>query len=211
MTPANEGIEIIRAENKDTVLVPARTGAKGTSKTVLRALMKIDDTGRVGQLTAQGRWPTATTSGGFLFHCHILEHAARGMMGFFEVFDPASPFANLGGATANTSGGHSYLSGTGTVTGGNPMTIDLQDATPGALSVMVVSPSTTVFPLTLGYILPTVNFVIGPFIPDAFGNVNQHFTWPTGLPAGTELFWQFATFETASDFHVSNALSTKQL
>lgn len=211
VTPANEGVEIKRAENKDTLLIPARTGAKGTSKTVVRALMKIDDTGRVGRLTAQGRWPTATTSGGFLFHCHILEHAARGMMGFFEVFDPASPFANLGGATANLSGGHSYLSGTGTVTGGNPMTVDLQDAIPGALSVMVVSPSQTVIPLNSGFILPTVNFVIGPFFADANGDVNQNFVWPAGLPSGTELFWQFATFETASDFHLSNALSTKQL
>jgi FtsP/CotA-like multicopper oxidase with cupredoxin domain len=31
--------------------------------------------------------PTATTSGGWLFHCHILEHSARGMMGFFEVYE----------------------------------------------------------------------------------------------------------------------------
>ncbi|MFT7664127.1 MAG: FtsP/CotA-like multicopper oxidase with cupredoxin domain, partial [Planctomycetota bacterium] len=100
VTPAFNYFEFpTQITNKDTILVPARTGAKGTSNTTLRALMLIDDTGREGRLTAQGRWPTANTSGGYLFHCHILEHVTRGMMGFFEVFDPTDPFANLGGAT----------------------------------------------------------------------------------------------------------------
>ncbi len=35
-------------------------------------------------LDAGGKVPTATRSGGWLAHCHILEHSARGMMTFFQ-------------------------------------------------------------------------------------------------------------------------------
>ncbi|MFT5285707.1 MAG: FtsP/CotA-like multicopper oxidase with cupredoxin domain, partial [Planctomycetota bacterium] len=212
VTPAFNYFEFpTQITNKDTILVPARTGAKGTSNTTLRALMLIDDTGREGRLTAQGRWPTANTSGGYLFHCHILEHVTRGMMGFFEVFDPTDPFANLGGATANIAGGHAYLSGTGDVTAGTPLTIDLQDSIPGAPSFLAIGATQTVVPLTLGFFLPTLTLVLGPNMPDALGNINKNYTWPAGLPAGTEIFWQWATFDTPTDISVSNALRTRQL
>lgn len=72
-------------EWKDTIIVPKRPGAKGSSRTMLRAAVKFDDTGRVGQVYAAGKTPSATKSGGWLFHCHIMEHSAKGMMSFFEV------------------------------------------------------------------------------------------------------------------------------
>jgi FtsP/CotA-like multicopper oxidase with cupredoxin domain len=212
VTPDKNKFEYPRQrENKDTILVPARPGAKGTSRTVLRALMKITDEGREGILAAQGRWPTADSSGGFLYHCHILEHAGRGMMGFYEIFDPTDPFANLGGATADLAGGHSYLRGSGDTQPGMPFSVTLQDATPGAPSFMVVGASQAIAPLTLGFFVPFPDVIKGPFSPNAMGKIVRNFTWPTGLPAGTELFWQYATFESPTAFNVSNALRTKQL
>lgn len=72
-------------EEKDTIHLPARPGAKGRSRTITRLAVEIDDTGREGQVAASGKDPTATESGGWVFHCHILEHADSGMMSFLQV------------------------------------------------------------------------------------------------------------------------------
>lgn len=72
-------------EAKDTIIVPARPGAAGVSRTILRAAVVFDDTGREGQIAASGKTPGATTSGGWVMHCHILEHADLGMMSFIEL------------------------------------------------------------------------------------------------------------------------------
>jgi len=76
-------------EWKDTVAIPARPGAAMRSRTVQRYAMKIDDTGREGQVAASGKVPSETGSGGWLLHCHINEHSRNGMGTFFEVFEPA--------------------------------------------------------------------------------------------------------------------------
>ena len=73
-------------ENKDVVIVPRRPGlVRGASRTIMRMAVKFDDTGRQGKIFAAGKVPTATTSGGWLFHCHVLEHATLGMMSFLQV------------------------------------------------------------------------------------------------------------------------------
>ena len=76
-------------EWKDTVAMPPRPGAAMRSRTVMRFAMKIDDTGREGQVAASGKTPTDEESGGWLLHCHINEHSRNGMGTFFEVFEPA--------------------------------------------------------------------------------------------------------------------------
>ena len=76
-------------EWKDTVAMPARPGAAMRSRTVQRFAMKIDDTGREGQVAASGKVPTEDESGGWLLHCHINEHSRNGMGTFFEVIEPA--------------------------------------------------------------------------------------------------------------------------
>ncbi len=76
-----------RVENKDTIHLPRRPGlTMGKSWTISRLAIRFSDVGREGQILASGKMPTATTSGGWLFHCHILEHGARGMANFVQVF-----------------------------------------------------------------------------------------------------------------------------
>jgi FtsP/CotA-like multicopper oxidase with cupredoxin domain len=88
-TPENNSVVPFDAvEVKDTILMPKRPGARGRSRTILRAAVHFDDTGREGQTEAFGKLPGETTSGGWLLHCHLLEHAARGMMSFFQVLNP---------------------------------------------------------------------------------------------------------------------------
>ena len=85
--PANN--RIIREthlENRDTVFLVRRPGTvPGRSWSITRLVTRFDDAGREGQIFAGGKVPTATTSGGWLLHCHVLEHSARGMMSFFQV------------------------------------------------------------------------------------------------------------------------------
>ena len=75
-------------EDKDTIFIPRRPGSKGRSKTISRLAVAIDDTGREGQAVAFGKTPGDDFSGGWIYHCHILEHANRGMMSFLQVIDP---------------------------------------------------------------------------------------------------------------------------
>lgn len=82
----NRTVPYPMVENKDVVIIPKRPGlVRGRSRTVMRLAVKFDDTGRQGQIFASNKVPTGTTSGGWLFHCHVLEHSARGMMSFLQV------------------------------------------------------------------------------------------------------------------------------
>ncbi len=73
-------------ENKDTFLVKRRPGfVPGESFSIARFAVTFDEAGREGRIDADGKVPTATRSGGWLAHCHVLEHAAGGMMTFFQV------------------------------------------------------------------------------------------------------------------------------
>jgi FtsP/CotA-like multicopper oxidase with cupredoxin domain len=72
-------------EDKDTIFLPGRTGARGKSRTITRLALTIDDAGREGQIVAYGKAPSTDLSGGWVVHCHLLEHSSRGMMSFLQV------------------------------------------------------------------------------------------------------------------------------
>lgn len=75
-------------EHKDTFLIKRRPGTvPGQSFSLTRFAVRFDESGREQQVAAYDLAPTATRSGGWLAHCHILEHAALGMMTFFQVTD----------------------------------------------------------------------------------------------------------------------------
>ncbi|NQY36522.1 MAG: multicopper oxidase family protein [Alteromonadaceae bacterium] len=74
-------------EEKDTIHLPRRPGMMmGKSWSITRLAIRFSDEGREGQILASGKMPTDTTSGGWLFHCHILDHGARGMANFLQIF-----------------------------------------------------------------------------------------------------------------------------
>jgi len=71
-------------ETKDTILIPARTGLKGRSRAIVKLAVTFDGLSREGNISASGKTPSLGTnsellSGGWFVHCHILEHADRGM------------------------------------------------------------------------------------------------------------------------------------
>ncbi len=89
----NRKEEPLRLAWEDTIRIPKRAGLSlGRSYTIVRLAMRFDDADLpVGlrrapaQLLAGGLSPGATSSGGWLVHCHFLEHAAKGMMSFIAV------------------------------------------------------------------------------------------------------------------------------
>ncbi len=75
-------------ENKDTIPLASRHGdVPGRSFTITRLAVTFSDEGREGQIAAAGKTPSEDGSGGWLAHCHILEHSSKGMMTFFQVGD----------------------------------------------------------------------------------------------------------------------------
>ncbi|MGH7859474.1 MAG: multicopper oxidase family protein, partial [Candidatus Binatia bacterium] len=103
--PSLNRIETFDAvEEKDTIRIPgppmpACTGtcggptecpicAPGTAYTILRAAVRFDDAGREHDIEAYGKFPQPDRSGGWMIHCHLLEHAESGMMTYFELRKP---------------------------------------------------------------------------------------------------------------------------
>jgi len=85
-------------EIKDSILLPRRSGMAGRSWTILRAAVRFDDNDLppylrrdVWELVAYGKTSPINPgdlSGGWLAHCHFLEHADSGMMNFLNLFYP---------------------------------------------------------------------------------------------------------------------------
>jgi FtsP/CotA-like multicopper oxidase with cupredoxin domain len=75
---------------KPAVLVPRRRGAKGRSRTIVRLAVTFDATDRTG-LEAFGKSPSEGLSGGWIAHCHILEHADRGMVTWLNLTGADAP------------------------------------------------------------------------------------------------------------------------
>ena len=191
---------------KDTIRIPARLGAKGSSKSITRLLVHFDDTGRVGRTEAMGQDPTLdpagnVTSGGWLFHCHVLEHSARGMLSFLEVRDPTNPFILLGKGKPGSS--QPYLTGSGSLATG--INLNLTNAPPNKLVYMVHSNFLGNIAWGGGTLVPLLNQHAFARTTDAQGNA----TWSSG-PGQIEKFWQVVYWEPAlSAWTISNALQVK--
>lgn len=85
-------------ETKDTIRIPARPGLKGQSQTIVRLAVKFEDANREGLVAASGKSPkylndiagNTVVPGGWFVHCHILEHASRGMGTYLNLSYPVA-------------------------------------------------------------------------------------------------------------------------
>lgn len=176
-------------ENKDTFRVPGRKDpVPFSSNTTLRAYATFNDVGREGLVTAEGLYPGDDTSGGWLAHCHILEHSAHGMMTFFETRYADARFHLLGTGLAGAAG-IPELRMTGDLLGGDPVGLTVRDAAPSAFMGIFLGNSLTPQPLFGGTLVPSIN-VLKFFATNPSGELDLATTWPTGIPPGTEFFWQ---------------------
>lgn len=90
----NFTLDVPFIEEKDTVMLPGAPGSMMMSRSITRLAVRFDDTGREGQIEASGKMmpPMPGMSGGWMVHCHLLEHASLGMMSFLQIMnDPPMP------------------------------------------------------------------------------------------------------------------------
>lgn len=116
-------------------------------------------------------------------------------------------WSDLGGGTAGINGVPS-LSGTGSLVGGTTAGLDLTDAAPSALALAWMSFASAPVAAIGGTVhaTPFTNqFLFGT---NAAGEFSASTTWPVGVPAGTEVWFQFIV-QDASSIHgltLSNGL-----
>ena len=193
-------------KRKDTIRVPARLGAKGSSKTFARLRVHFDDTGRQGRAFAEGEIPTIdkdgnVTAGGWLFHCHVLEHSGKGMLSFFELRDPSTPFRLLGKHKPGST--TPYLTGSGTLATG--INLDLVNAAPNTQVFLIHSNQLGNNSLFGGTLVPLLNQPSFNKVTDAQGRA----TWSSG-PGQPQRYWQAIYWESGIQaWAMSNALEIR--
>jgi len=208
-----------RRRMKDTIRIPARLGAKGTSRSITRLLTTFDPTGR--DISASGMLPTyrpdgSWESGGWLFHCHILEHSGKGMLSVLEVHDPNDPFTLLGKHKGSSPSNYPSLTATGDLSPGSTVVVDLVNATPNKKIWLVVGDYAAHRPIAGGELVPGTSppFTSSPFltvmgaVADANGNYTWNLTqWDT-FPSGFEFYMQAAARDPGSvgKLALSNAI-----
>ena len=143
---------------KDTIRAPARGGNKGMSMSIVRARAYFDPSGREDDVAAQGQLPTFDpngdyVSGGWLFHCHVLEHAAKGMLSWYEVHDPADPFTFLGKQLAGANG-YPSLTVQGDPAAGTSLLFNVVDAAPNSTVQLIMGIEAARTPYKGGEVVP---------------------------------------------------------
>lgn len=111
--------------------------------------------------------------------------AARTVFG-----NPPDPWQDLGGSTVGSNGAVT-LTGSGTLVGGTAAGLELSNAPPGATTLAWLSFSSSpqgFFGGTLHATPVTNQFLFGA---DGAGEVSVATTWPVGVPAGTDAWFQF--------------------
>jgi hypothetical protein len=210
---------------KDTIRAPARLGLKGSSRTITRLRVRFDETGREGRASAQGMHATfdpsgAWTSGGWLFHCHILEHSGAGMLSILEVHEPDEVFTLLGKSLPGTSGRPS-LTATGDLSPGSRVGLHLVNALPGAQALLVLGDAAARRPFGGGELVPgssggpATALVQGSFLGtrQAIVGVSGQKSWALSewesLQSGATLYAQVAVRDPGAPggWALSNALS----
>lgn len=124
---------------------------------------------------------------------------------------PADQFSDVGGDLAGVSGAP-VLSGTGSLVGGTPFSLNLSNAAPSAFTYLAVGFTRLDLPFGNGTVVPDC-FANGGFLLPLFTDANGGFVipalWPM-LPSNTTLYVQVAVLDAASSFgslSLSNALA----
>jgi hypothetical protein len=116
---------------------------------------------------------------------------ANGPTATVERFDtgPPSAWTDLGLAKAG-SAGTPVLSGSGPLTAGSANQLGLASAAPGAGATLVFGLSQVAAPFQDGTLVPAPLVLVALSTGPA-GSASLPFAWPAGVPAGTELVFQF--------------------
>jgi predicted outer membrane repeat protein len=99
-------------------------------------------------------------------------------------------WVDLGGGTTG-SNGPPRLEGAGSLIGGTPASLTLTSSPPGALTLLWASLSSSPQAVLGGAIHATPHTAQLFFVTDVAGTLPLATSWPAGLPAGTQFWFQF--------------------
>ena len=102
----------------------------------------------------------------------------------------AATWAPLGEPLAG-SNGLPRLGGQGPLIAGTDAGLELSSARPGGAASLVVGFSLAGVPLAGGVLVPAPDILVNGLPIDASGALTIDETWPTGIPAGLEVLFQF--------------------
>ncbi|MHC4844960.1 MAG: CRTAC1 family protein [Planctomycetota bacterium] len=121
-----------------------------------------------------------------------------------------SAWTNLGLGLAGTNGEPSLL-GAGALLGGDPLTLLLSDAAPGAAAYLCIGFADLSAPFKGGTLVPAVGTPPGTLVPlltDGAGSLPLSTSWPTGVPPSVDLYLQYWIADAGGPlgYSASNAL-----
>jgi spore coat protein A len=132
----------------------------------------------------------------FPFHCHILEHEDHEMMRQFEVIGvPAWTDLGLGLPGVD---GVPVLAGTGALTPGSAGSLSLTSAKPSTPALLFLSLASAPVPFKGGTLVANPLLLTVSLSTNASGALLLPFTWPSGLPSGTSIWFQYAVKDAAA-------------
>lgn len=120
---------------------------------------------------------------------------------------PAGTWADLGHALAGTLG-EPHLAGTGNLCPGAPGSLVLTNGRPGGTAFLVLGFNGVWLPFHGGLLIPDVDFLFVALPIDGAGCSTLPFTFPNGVPAGLQFWFQDWIPDPAAvaGFSASNAL-----
>jgi hypothetical protein len=120
---------------------------------------------------------------------------------------PPGPWALVGPGLAGAAG-EPLLKGSGSLVGGEPLTLALTSGASFAPTWMVVGLSSLDAPFKGGILVPAADVLLGPFPTNPVGALVLSSTWPSGFPHGISIWMQDWLADAAgpAGFAASNGL-----
>ncbi len=126
----------------------------------------------------------------------------------FTLVGGASPWIELGHALAGSQGSPK-LSPAGSLAPSTSVSLSLTHGAAAAPVALVIGASGMFAPLYGGVLVPSPDIVFGGLVTDATGSILLSGTWPTGVPAGVELYFQEWMIDGAGIFGFSSSNAVK--
>ena len=119
----------------------------------------------------------------------------------------ASPFTDLGSGLAGISG-IPHLAGAGTLAPGSACSLSLTAAAASKPALLFVALASVPAPFKGGLLLANPALSVITLATGASGTLLLPFTWPSGMPSGTSIYFQYAIQDAAAlhGVSLSNAL-----
>lgn len=137
-----------------------------------------------------------------------LANVSAQIEGFVPCDGSADPWTDLGLGLAGVSG-VPQLVGTGSLAGGDPVSLVLGNAKPNGAATLVIGLTPLVAPFKGGTMVPHPDILVAGLLTNGAGALVLSGTWPTGVPTGVTFWTQYWIADGAGPqgFSASNGLA----